>query len=439
MITEYTRPKRINVFYIFYIFYKFAIMVSDGEIADKPLPLRYGGFIMRNPFKPTAGMTPPVLVGRKADIEDFSCALDDGVGAPGRLMYVTGARGVGKTVMLNALGDVARERGWLVIDETANHGFISRLIDALQDNDKTRDGKTHITSWTMPSGSLAIPGTSVDASLSLGSIQFTPTEQSLDFRKAMTRKLDQLEKNGLGILITLDEVQPSSIEEIRALATTIQHLIREKRNIAFVFAGLPTLVENVIDDDVLTFLRRAERKHLEDVDLDEVRHAFAVTITTNGKHASDDVLDRLTQATNGYPFMIQLVGYWAWHASEVGPLADDKEITRAAADKGVAQAELKLGDMVHGPVFNKPSPMKCDYLLAMAQDDGPSSTAEIAKRLKRDPGYANVYRTQLINEDLIYQSSYGYVDFRLPFMRDYLREHGAYLQMRENIKGRSEQ
>lgn len=38
---------------------------------------------MANPFKPTAGMTPPVLVGRQRDLEDFSYALDDGVGAPG--------------------------------------------------------------------------------------------------------------------------------------------------------------------------------------------------------------------------------------------------------------------------------------------------------------------------------------------------------------------
>ncbi|KAB8286597.1 AAA ATPase [Bifidobacterium ramosum] len=69
---------------------------------------------MGNPFKPAAGMTPPVLISRAGGIEDFSYALDDGVGAPGRLMYVIGACDVGKTVMLNALGDVAQQRdGWL--------------------------------------------------------------------------------------------------------------------------------------------------------------------------------------------------------------------------------------------------------------------------------------------------------------------------------------
>ncbi|MBT1177662.1 ATP-binding protein [Bifidobacterium callimiconis] len=385
---------------------------------------------MSNPFKPTAGMNPPVLVGRTDDIEDFSCALDDGVGAPGRLMYLTGARGVGKTVMLTALGDIARKQHWLVIDETAEDGFIPRIINALHDDDKMR-----LSSMTMPSANLTIPGTPATASVSLGSLQFAASERALNFRKAMSDRLDKLEKKDRGILITLDEVQAANLEEIRALATAVQHLIREQRNIAFVFAGLPSMVEDVVNDNVLTFLRRAERKHLGSVSLDDVKESFAETIESNGKHATEQVLSALAQATNGYPFMIQLVGYWTWHASATGPYAHDSEITADAADRGIARAKIKLGDMVHGPAVDGLSAMARDYLLAMAQDDGPSSTSDIAKRLERNQIYANVYRTQLIKEDIIFASSYGYVDFKLPYLRDYLREHGAYHQMRRAIAG----
>ncbi|WP_269208411.1 hypothetical protein [Bifidobacterium sp. AGR2158] len=38
----------------------------------------------------------------------------------------------------------------------------------------------------------------------------------------------------------------------------------------------------------------------------------------------------------------------------------------------------------------------------MAQDDGPPSTGEIAKRRERNASYANVYRTQPIKKDIIY-------------------------------------
>ena len=37
-----------------------------------------------NPFKPTAGKRPPMLIGRESVIEDFEEGLDNGAGAPGR-------------------------------------------------------------------------------------------------------------------------------------------------------------------------------------------------------------------------------------------------------------------------------------------------------------------------------------------------------------------
>ena len=53
-----------------------------------------------NPFKPTAGKMPPVLIGRESIVSDFSEALENGAGAPGRLMLITGQRGFGKTSCL---------------------------------------------------------------------------------------------------------------------------------------------------------------------------------------------------------------------------------------------------------------------------------------------------------------------------------------------------
>ena len=49
-----------------------------------------------NPFRPTAGAEPPVLIGRDKVIRDFSNGLREGVGAPARLMRITGPRGSGK-------------------------------------------------------------------------------------------------------------------------------------------------------------------------------------------------------------------------------------------------------------------------------------------------------------------------------------------------------
>ncbi len=76
-----------------------------------------------NPFKPTAGKRPPILIGRESVIEDFEEGLDNGAGAPGRLMLITGNRGCGKTVLLRELQRLANERGWAVVSESASLGL----------------------------------------------------------------------------------------------------------------------------------------------------------------------------------------------------------------------------------------------------------------------------------------------------------------------------
>ena len=65
------------------------------------------------------------------------------------------------------------------------------------------------------------------------------------------------------------------------------------------------------------------------------------------------------------------------------------------------------------------------FLLAMAQDDGPSKMADIQRRLGVDISYASQYRLRLLAAELIQPVRHGYVDFALPYLREYLREHAA--------------
>lgn len=61
----------------------------------------------------------------------------------------------------------------------------------------------------------------------------------------------------------------------------------------------------------------------------------------------------------------------------------------------------------------------------MAKDDGPSKMADIQERLGVDVNYASQYRLRLIAAELIESSSHGYVDFALPYLREYLRDEAA--------------
>jgi hypothetical protein len=61
----------------------------------------------------------------------------------------------------------------------------------------------------------------------------------------------------------------------------------------------------------------------------------------------------------------------------------------------------------------------------MAKDDSPSRMANIQQRLGVDVNYASQYRLRLIADELIEATSRGHVDFAIPYLREYLREHAV--------------
>ncbi len=59
---------------------------------------------LRNPYAPGAGQRPPELAGRDTELASVDVALERASrGRPERSVVLVGLRGVGKTVLLNAL------------------------------------------------------------------------------------------------------------------------------------------------------------------------------------------------------------------------------------------------------------------------------------------------------------------------------------------------
>ena len=66
-----------------------------------------------NPYAPGAGQRPPQLAGRDEQLRQFDIVLERiARGRPERSLVLTGLRGVGKTVLLNAMRSAAVRAGW---------------------------------------------------------------------------------------------------------------------------------------------------------------------------------------------------------------------------------------------------------------------------------------------------------------------------------------
>lgn len=358
-----------------------------------------------NPFKPTAGAEPPVLVGRERVIEDFRDGIEEGVGAPGRLMRITGPRGSGKTVLLTELGDIARENGWTVVDVSANGSLLDKVKRAL------RQSSAHAE-------------TSVEANFGFVTARAAVNKEEgpLDLREVLTTVVSELTEKRRGLLITIDEVQDGDEDEFRELATTIQHLIRERLNIAFVFAGITTGVLNLINGKALTFLRRAKAEELASIPIEEVATSFQKTFADSGFDADESVFEAMSSATHGYAYLIQLVGYGVF-AQAKRYAAISKTVSVADAERGIERAYIDFSDAVLLPALDELPERSIEYLLAMTEDGDKSGTGMIAKRMGLEAPQLTATRRLLIERQVIEAPSRGLVRFAIPRLREYLLEN----------------
>ncbi|MBO9705047.1 MAG: ATP-binding protein [Arthrobacter sp.] len=359
---------------------------------------------MKNPFRPTAGATPPELIGREGLLDEFVYGLHLGSGAPGLLTIFTGVRGVGKTVMLGAAEDAALEAGWAVISETATPGFVARIGEHMRRlTQELGEGRAarRVTA-------LSVAGFGITT-------QLAPEEQ-VQWRDQAIALLALLAEKGTGLILTVDEIHAANRSELALLAADVQHLIRESLPIGLVFAGLPSAVSDLLNEGVATFLRRADRIDLHAAALDDVERSLRDTLAEGGWTLGPEQAARAAEATGGYPFLIQLVGYYLWKEAEVGPLGDE------AVQRAVAAARRRHDRTVIEAALASVSPRDREFLEAMAEDpEGISTSGDIGQRIGMRASAVGNYRTRLIDAGLIEAAGHGKLRFAIPGMAEYFR------------------
>jgi hypothetical protein len=262
----------------------------------------------------------------------------------------------------------------------------------------------------------AIKGFSAGAfGFSVGLTFTEETERNFGFRVKLTMLCDELMKLGKRVLILVDEVQ-SSTDEMRSLATTYQHLIGDKKDVAIAMAGLPDSISAVLNDDILTFLNRAQKVYLGPLPLGEISVYYSRTFAQAGKTISPKALQAAVEATRGYPYLLQLVGYYVLSFSR-----DSDVISASDVENAIASSKREMVDSVFSPVLKPLSARDRDFLKAMSEDTGASRIADITERLGVSQPYAQKYRRRLVEAGVISASARGEVGFAVPYLDEYLR------------------
>lgn len=358
-----------------------------------------------NPFTPSFGEIPAHLAGRKQIIADFDRAFSSSNRRPELTSLFSGARGVGKTALLSVLSSKACSDGWIAVNTTAFPGMLDDIEIGLRRNAR------HLIDEPSHKKITGIELTSI------GALSFeNAKEEKTNWRYRIADILDALQSYGTGVVITVDEVDPQ-LDEMIELAAVFQHFVRENYKVALLMAGLPHNVSALLSNKTVSFLRRAQHYKLERIVNSDVREALVRTIKENGKEIDKDALDIAVESIDGFPFLMQLVGYKSWDIA-----GTSKTIEKADVALGVKLAKEDLKERILDATYNDLSPEDIRFAVAMLQDSKETKVSDLVERLGRSSAQVGQYRRRLIDAGIIGERRRGVVGFDLPYFREYLAE-----------------
>ncbi|MBC7597292.1 MAG: ATP-binding protein [Kineosporiaceae bacterium] len=361
-----------------------------------------------SPFRAGFGKVPPTLAGRSKIIRAFAEAIEVGAWGSERALLVRGLRGVGKTVLLETLRRQAEDAGWVTISETASDGFVVRIMNKLREAITLRQ----------PSGAVKISSIGIAPIGHIGFVHPEPSDPPATLEGLVEKLAGLVEPTG-GILFTLDEVSAATMKEFGVFAGSLQRSISRDHEIAMICAGLHTDIATILRDGTSTFLRRAHNENLDFLSWEDTLDAISTPIHAHGRTISPDALDYAARATQGYPFLTQYIGDKAWKENQ-----NEQNISLADVKTAARLSKRQMGANIHEPALGRLSIQERTLLAAMAQDDGPSAIAELRQRLGSiTPQHLNNIRSKLVDAGIVYAPQRGKLDFALPYLRDYLREH----------------
>ena len=355
-------------------------------------------------FQPTFGNRPEQFIGRDGMIEQFMMGLQEPVGSRNRCTLFLGQRGMGKTALLLELSDRAQKKGYVVARVTAHEGMPQAIIEQFQLNGSQyfKDDKRKVTGLT--AGALGF---------SFGLTFSEAAERQYGFRAKMSLLCDKLAEKGKGALILIDEVRTSVA--MREVAASYQELVGDRKNIAIAMAGLPHAVSTVLNDNVLTFLNRATKVELGTISTQLIRAYYEKSFRSIGITIPDALLDRAALSTRGFPYLMQLIGYYVTqYTMEGGTVTDD------IMNQSERAAMKDLEDNVFKPILAPLSDNDRVFLRALAHCGETATTAQLQEKLGKKGPAIQPYRKRLIDAGVIETLIRGELVFAVPYLADYL-------------------
>jgi hypothetical protein len=278
-----------------------------------------------NPFAPGAGLQPPELAGRDLLIESATIDMERLLnGKSTKSLLLLGLRGVGKTVLLNRLVEIARELGYETAKVEAPEGGqlpdllapeLRRILYALDlkagVGSKMRDAVTVLRNFV---GAFKVKIGEIDFGLEPSPGRADTGILQQDLPELLVSVAEAARERGKAVGLFIDEVQYLSVHELAAVVVSCHEIAQRNLPLFFVGAGLPQIA--ALAGDAKSYAERLfDYPQVDSLDESAARAALQKPIIEAGAAIEDGAIKAVLDVTQGYPYFIQEWGFRVWNAS----------------------------------------------------------------------------------------------------------------------------
>lgn len=379
---------------------------------------------MESPYRPGFGVRPAVLVGRDRILSRAAAQLtrvaNSGHAAPSVTVF-TGARGLGKTVTLDAIAVEAGQRGfvscWVPLDSVSDNVQLLaiRIAEAIAPLESKAGGL-----WEAFRRRLSTLSVELNAGVVKVTSEGSRTRQNETVARQVLgdvlAKAAQLatEHNHAGLAVFIDELQEAPHEQLVVLCNAIQDTLTTQAMppIVIFAAGLPNTPDKVMA--AASFTERFDFRTLDRLDHHDAERALLEPCLPLNVTWDTDAADHVLVSAAGSPYLIQKFGEEAWLAADPQP---GQTISRAEVDDAIAEVRAGLDAGMFRGRWAKATPVERALLTAMAQvadAAGMARTSDITELTGKSTPQLSPVRKSLIDKGIIEAVSKGQWRFTMP-------------------------
>lgn len=383
---------------------------------------------LENPFSPGAGSPPPELAGRSQVLEHARVVLGRiKLGRSERSMLIIGLRGVGKTVLLNEIRNLADQSGYksVFIEAHENKLLPTLLLPPLRQllisldvmasvSQKVKRGLRVLKSFF---NGVKVKYQDIEINMDVDPEPGVADSGDLesDLASLFLALGEAAADRGTAIALIVDELQYLSEDELSALIMAMHQISQRQLPVVLIGAGLPQLV--ALSGRAKSYAERLfQFPELGPLQPKDAEAALQEPVEKQGVRFTKDALREIIQQTHGYPYFLQEWGYQAWNLATQSPIEVD--VVRQATQESIRRLDTNFFRVR----FDRLTPRERDYLRAMADlGEGPQRSGDIADQLNVKVQTVAPIRSALIKKGMIYSPAHGDTAFTVPLFGDFMK------------------